>query len=44
MVMRDGRIAAQLERHEMTEQAIVSHAVGDLEPNTDSSMQEHAHV
>lgn len=44
MVMRDGRIAAQLERHEMTEQAIVSHAVGDREPNTDSSMQEHAHV
>ncbi len=44
MVMRDGRIAAQLERHEMTEQAIVSHAVGDREPNTDSSTQEHAHV
>ena len=44
IVMRDGRIAAQLERHEMTEQAIVSHAVGDREPNTDSSTQEHAHV
>lgn len=44
IVMRNGRIAAQLERHELTEQAIVSHAVGDAEPNTYSSTQEHTHV
>ena len=44
IVMRNGRVAAQLERHELTEQAIVSHAVGDAEPNTHSSTQEHTHV
>jgi ribose transport system ATP-binding protein len=42
--MRNGRIAAQLERHALSEQAIVAHAVGDAGLKTHSAQQEQAHV
>jgi ribose transport system ATP-binding protein len=44
IVMRNGRITAQLERHELSEQAIVAHAVGDAGLKTHSAQQEYAHV
>ncbi|WP_093000025.1 sugar ABC transporter ATP-binding protein [Rhizobium sp. NFR07] len=44
MVMRNGKIAATLERHELSEQAIVAHAVGDAALKKKSVQQEHNHV
>lgn len=44
VVMRNGKIAAQLERGQFSEQSIVAHAVGEASANTHSSEQEHSHV
>ncbi|AYD03167.1 sugar ABC transporter ATP-binding protein [Neorhizobium sp. NCHU2750] len=44
IVMRNGRIAAQLERHELSEQAIVAHAVGDKAQKNKQVQQEPSHV
>ncbi|NTE56605.1 sugar ABC transporter ATP-binding protein [Agrobacterium tumefaciens] len=44
VVMRNGRIAAQLERDQLSEQNIVSHAVGEAGLNAHSSEQEYSHV
>ena len=44
IVMRNGKIAAQLERHELSEQAIVAHAVGDTGLKNKSLHQEPSHV
>ncbi|MEH0296144.1 sugar ABC transporter ATP-binding protein [Agrobacterium sp. CCNWLW71] len=44
VVMRNGKIAAQLERGQLSEQSIVAHAVGEASANTHSSEQEHSHV
>lgn len=44
VVMRNGRIAAQLERDQLSEQNIVAHAVGEAGLNAHSSEQEHSHV
>ncbi len=44
LVMRNGRIAAQLGRHELSEQTIVAHAVGEAGLNAHSSEPEHSHV
>jgi len=43
VVMRNGRIAATLGRAELSEQAIVMHAVGETGGNTETK-QEHRHV
>ena len=43
VVMRNGRIAATLGRAELSEQAIVVHAVGDAGENNETK-QEHRHV
>ncbi len=44
LVMRNGRIATELQRHELSEQAIVKHAVGDTDPALNFSKQEPSHV
>ncbi|MGM4914831.1 sugar ABC transporter ATP-binding protein [Rhizobium sp. 768_B6_N1_8] len=44
VVMRNGRIAAKLERHELSEQNIVSYAVGDASQSAGSSNQERQNV
>jgi ribose transport system ATP-binding protein len=44
IVMRNGKIAAQLERHELSEQAIVAHAVGDAALKNKQVQQEPSHV
>ncbi|NTJ61694.1 sugar ABC transporter ATP-binding protein [Agrobacterium rhizogenes] len=44
LVMRNGQIAAQLERHQLSEQTIVAHAVGEADLNALSSELEHSHV
>lgn len=44
LVMRGGKIAATLERSELSEQAIVRHAVGETTVASHSSKQEHSHV
>jgi ribose transport system ATP-binding protein len=44
VVMRNGRIAAQLERHELSEQNLVSYAVGDAGQSATSPEQEHRNV
>ncbi len=44
VVMRNGRIAAQLERNELSEQAIVARAVGEADQKAQTSEQEHSHV
>lgn len=44
LVMRAGRVAATLNRHELSEQSIVLHAVGETNTKPHSSEQEHSHV
>lgn len=44
VVMRNGRIAAQLERDQLSEQNIVAHAVGEAGLNAHTSEQEHSNV
>jgi ribose transport system ATP-binding protein len=44
IVMRNGRIAAELQRHELSEQAIVAHAVGDAAQKNKPAQQEPSHV
>jgi ribose transport system ATP-binding protein len=44
VVMRNGRIAAQLERHELSEQTLVSYAVGDAGQKAEPSKQERKNV
>jgi ribose transport system ATP-binding protein len=44
VVMRNGRIAAQLGRDELSEKNLVSYAVGDAGRKAVSSKQEHQNV
>ncbi len=44
VVMRNGRIAAQLDRRELSEQNLVSYAVGDAGQKAESSKQERTNV
>jgi ribose transport system ATP-binding protein len=44
VVMRNGRVAAQLGRADLSEQNIVAHAVGEAGRQAPSSQQEHRHV
>jgi ribose transport system ATP-binding protein len=44
VVMRNGRIAGQLDRHELSEQNLVSYAVGDAGQKAATSKQEHRNV
>ncbi|MDE1157167.1 MAG: sugar ABC transporter ATP-binding protein [Neorhizobium sp.] len=44
LVMRNGRIAAELDRDQLSEQTIVAHAVGDAGLKTKSPQQEPSHV
>ncbi len=44
VVMRNGRIAAELARNQLSEQNIVAYAVGEAGLNAHSSEQEHSHV
>lgn len=44
LIMRNGKVAAALERDQLSEQAIVSHAVGNSAEVIPSSTQESSHV
>ncbi|TCU36822.1 sugar ABC transporter ATP-binding protein [Rhizobium azibense] len=44
VVMRNGKIAAQLDRDQLSEQSIVAHAIGEAGPDAHSCEQEHSHV